>query len=144
MLQEAGRAAQAVPSMHFVDWAPIVGPQDGVIVITHTAETAFALAARATAFNAGLDVVTVTRRGAGFPDSIETVPKESAETYTVSYTASLLVMALLAQQLGAQSFAPDTLRDLPDAVASAIDGPGIDAVPPTPASSSSRARAPPR
>ena len=47
MLQEAGRAAQAVPSMHFVDWAPIVGPQDGVIVITHTAESAYALAARA-------------------------------------------------------------------------------------------------
>ena len=76
MLQEAGRAAQAVASMHFVQWAPIVGPQDGVIVITHTAETAFALAARATAFNAGLDVVTVTRQGAGFPDSIETTSKE--------------------------------------------------------------------
>jgi glutamine---fructose-6-phosphate transaminase (isomerizing) len=129
MLQEAGRAAQAVASMHFVQWAPIVGPQDGVIVITHTAETAFALAARATAFNAGLDVVTVTRQGAGFPDSIETVQKESAETYTVSYTATLLVLGLLAQQLGAQSFSPDTLRDLPEAVASAIDGPGIDGVP---------------
>jgi glutamine---fructose-6-phosphate transaminase (isomerizing) len=129
MLQEAGRAAQAVPSMHFVDWAPLVGQQDGVVVITHTAETAYALAARATAFNAGLDVVTITRRGAGFPDSIETVDKESSETYTVSYTATLLVLALLAQQLGAQSFAPDTLRDLPEAVAGAIDGPGTDAVP---------------
>jgi glucosamine--fructose-6-phosphate aminotransferase (isomerizing) len=129
MLQEAGRAAQAVPSMHFVDWAPLVGQQDGVIVITHTAETAYALAARATAFNAGLDVVTITRRGAGFPDSIETVDKESSETYTVSYTATLAVLALLAQQLGAQSFSPDTLRDLPEAVAGAIDGPGTDAVP---------------
>lgn len=129
MLQEAGRAAQAVPSMHFVDWAPLVGQQDGVVVITHTAETAYALAARATAFNAGLDVVTITRRGAGFPDSIETVDKESSETYTVSYTATLVVLALLAQQLGAQSFAPDTLRDLPEAVAGAIDGPGTDAVP---------------
>lgn len=129
MLQEAGRAAQAVPSMHFVDWAPLVGQQDGVVVITHTAETAYALAARATAFNAGLDVVTITRRGAGFPDSIETVDKESSETYTVSYTATLVVLALLAQQLGAQSFSPDTLRDLPEAVAGAIDGPGTDAVP---------------
>jgi len=129
MIQEAGRAAQAVPSMHFVDWAPVVGPQDGVVVITHTAETAFALAARATAFNAGLGVITITRRGAGFPDSIETVDKETSETYTVSYTATLTVLAMLAQQLGAQSFAPDTIRDVPEAVAGAIDGSGTDDIP---------------
>ena len=129
MLQEAGRAAQAVPSMQFVNWAPIVGPQDGVIVITHTAESAFALAARAAVFGAGLGVIMITRRGAGFPDAIETVDRETAETYTVSYTATLTVLAMLAQQLGAQSFSPDTLTDLPEAVASAIDGPGTDAVP---------------
>ena len=41
--------------MQFVDFAPLVGPQDGVIVITHTAETAFALSTRAQAFTAGLD-----------------------------------------------------------------------------------------
>ena len=67
MLQEAGRAAQAVPAMHFVDWAPIVGPQDGVIVITHTAESAYALAARATAFSAGLGVVMITPTRRGLP-----------------------------------------------------------------------------
>ena len=129
MLQESGRTAQAVPAMHFVDWAPIVGGQDGVIVITHTAETAYALAARATAFNAGLDVTMICRRGAGSPDAIETVERETSETYTVSYTATLTVMALLAQQIGAQTFAQDTLTDLPEAVAAAIDGPGIDGVP---------------
>ncbi len=129
MLQEAGRAAQAIPSMHFVDWAPIVGPQDGVIVITHTAESSFPLAARAAVFGAGLGVVMITRRGAGFPDAIETVERETAETYTVSYTATLTVLAMLAQQLGAQSFSPDTLTDLPEAVAGAVDGPGTDAVP---------------
>jgi len=129
MLQEAGRAAQAIPSMHFVEWAPIVGPQDGVIVITHTAESAFALAARAAVFAAGLGVMMICRRGTGFPDAIETVDRETSETYTTSYTATLTVLAMLAQQLGAQSFAPDTLTDLPEAVAAAIDGPGIDGVP---------------
>ncbi len=129
MLQEAGRAAQAVSAMHFVDWAPVVGPQDGVIVITHTAETAYALAARATAFAAGLSVVMICKRGAGFPDAIETVEKESAETYTVSYTTALLALAMVAQQLGAHSFSPDTLTDVPDAVADAIDASGTQSVP---------------
>ncbi len=49
MLQDAGRAAVAVSSMRFVVWAPIVGPDDTIIVITHTGETAYALAARALA-----------------------------------------------------------------------------------------------
>jgi glucosamine--fructose-6-phosphate aminotransferase (isomerizing) len=128
MLQEAGRAAQAVSSMHFVDFAPVVGPQDAVVVITHSSETAYALAARAVAFSAGLDVVMITRRGAGFPDSIETVDRDTSQTGTVGYTAALLAAAMLAQQMGAQSFAPDTLVDVPEAVAAAIDGPGLDDV----------------
>src|ERR687896_243160 len=36
MLQDAGRSAVAVSSMRFVVWAPIVGPDDAIIVITHT------------------------------------------------------------------------------------------------------------
>jgi glutamine---fructose-6-phosphate transaminase (isomerizing) len=129
MMHESGRSAQAVSAMHFVDWAPIVDPRDGVLVITHTAETAYALAARAAAFNAGMDVTMITRRGSGFPDAIETLDKETSETYTASYTTALAVLAMLAQQMGAQSFSPDTLTDLPEAVATAIDGPGTDDVP---------------
>ena len=129
MIHESGRAAQAVASMHFVDWAPIVDPRDGVIVISHTAETAYALAVRAVAFNAGMDVTMITRRGAGFPGAIETLDKETSETYTTSYTTALAVLAMLAQQMGARSFSPDTLIDLPEAVATAIDGPGTDDVP---------------
>src|SRR5262245_56947915 len=71
MLQDAGRSAVAVPSMRFVVWAPIIGPDDAIVVITHTGETAYALAARALATTAGIDVVTITKRGAGFPRSIE-------------------------------------------------------------------------
>ena len=74
MLQDAGRSAVAVSSMRFVVWAPIVGPDDTIIVITHTGETAYALAARALATTAGLNVITITKRGTPFPHSRRDVP----------------------------------------------------------------------
>ena len=125
-LQLTGRQAQAWPSMQFVDFAPIVGPQDAIIVITHTAETAFALSTRAQAFLAGLDVVMITKQGSGFPEAIETIPKETAETYTVSYTSALLTLALLAKELGADGLDDDVVERVPTAVAAAIETPGID------------------
>ncbi len=51
----------------------MIGPKDGVIVITHTGETSYALAVRALAFTGGLDTVTITKRGTDFPRAIETV-----------------------------------------------------------------------
>lgn len=132
MLQEAGRSAQPVPSMHFVEWAPPVGPKDGIIVITHTGETAYALSAIAQARLAGLEVVTIARRGAGIPDSIGTVEKETSETYTVSYTAALLVLARIAGELGAEALSRDAIDAVMPAVAAAIEDPGIDAIPENP------------
>ena len=90
MLMEAGRAATVVPAMQFVTQAPVIGPKDGVIVITHTGETPYALAVRALAFTGGLDTVTITKRGTDFPRAIETVDAETSETYTVSYTSALI------------------------------------------------------
>lgn len=128
MIQEAGRSAQAVSAMRFVRWAPIVGPQDGVIVITHTAETAYALSAHSLASDAGLDVVMICRRGAGFPHMIETVDRETSETYTVSYTAALMVLAMIAGEMGADSVDEAAMGRVPEAVAAALADPGIDAV----------------
>jgi glutamine---fructose-6-phosphate transaminase (isomerizing) len=125
MMQLAGRQAQPMPSMQFVDFAPVIGPQDAVIVITHTAETAFALSTRAQAFGAGLGLVMITRQGAGFPEAIETVDKETAETYNVSYTAALVALAVLANELGAEELGPDVLSRIPSAVSDAVDDPGI-------------------
>ncbi len=132
MLQEAGRAANAVSAMQFVRWAPIVAPQDGVVIITHTGETAYALATHALATHAGLDVVMVSRRGARFPSMIETVDKETSETYTVSYTAAVLVLAMIAGEMGADSLTDAALAAVQQAVSAALADPGIDAVP-TPA-----------
>jgi glutamine---fructose-6-phosphate transaminase (isomerizing) len=129
MIQEAGRSAHAVSSMQFVRWAPIVGPQDAVIVITHTAETAYAMAARGLAANAGLNVVTITRIGAGLPTSIETVERETSQSYTVSYTATLLVLAMLAAELGAESPTQERLAMIPGAVRRAIESSGLEEVP---------------
>jgi len=106
----------------------LVGPQDGIVVITHTAETAFALSTRAQAFSAGLGPVLITKRGSGFPDAIETVDKETSETYTVSFTTAVLAVALLARALGAENLDDATLSRVPVAVAAAIADPSIDAI----------------
>ena len=129
MLQDAGRAAHSVSSMQFVRNAPIVGPHDGVVVISHTGETAYALAARALAFNAGLQTVMISRDGLGMNDTIETVPKETSETYTVSYTTALLAIAMLAAEMGATEVTTDRLSQVPQAVRDAIASSGTDDVP---------------
>lgn len=129
MLGDAGRSASPVPAMQFVTQAPLIGPHDGVIVITHTGETSYALAARALAFAGGLDTVMITKRGTAFPRAIETVDAETSETYTVSYTGALVVLALIAQELGAETLSDDALSFLPNAVQAAIDDPGAEGVP---------------
>ena len=129
MLMEAGRAATVVPAMQFVTQAPVIGPKDGVIVITHTGETAYALAVRALAFTGGLDTVTITKRGSDFPRVIETVEAETSETYTVSYTTAIVALALIAQELGAASLSDDALTAIPAAVQAAIDDPSIGSIP---------------
>ncbi len=128
LIQLSGRQAHAVPAMEFVDFAPLVGPQDGIVVITHTGQTAFALSTRAQAFSAGLGPVMITKRGSGFPDAIETVDKETSDTYTVSYSTAVLALAMLAKELGAESLDDDVLGRVPDAVAAAIANPSVDAV----------------
>ena len=128
MLQDAGRSAVAVSSMRFVVWAPIVGPDDTIIVITHTGETAYALAARALATTAGLNVITITKQGTPFPHSVETCPGETSETYTVSYTSTLLVLAMIAKEMGADSITDESIALVPGAVRQAIDAPGTESV----------------
>jgi glutamine---fructose-6-phosphate transaminase (isomerizing) len=130
MLYEAGRGAQAIPSMHFVNWAPPVDPRDGMVLISHNAgeETAYAAAAYRQAKDAGLRVLAITRQGSELPDAVETVPKETSQTYTVSYTAVLLLLARIANALGAESLSTDAIAKVPRAVAEAIEDPGLDRI----------------
>jgi glucosamine--fructose-6-phosphate aminotransferase (isomerizing) len=130
MLYEAGRGAQAIPSMHFVNWAPPVDPRDGMVLISHNAgeETSYAAAAYRQAKDAGLRVLAITREGSELPDAVETVPKETSQTYTVSYTAVLLLLARIANALGAESLSADAISKIPQAVAEAIEDPGVDRI----------------
>lgn len=122
MLHDAGRGAHAMSSMHFVNWAPPIDPLDAVILITHNAgtETAYAGAAWTIGIHAGLGVFPITRRGGQMPGALQTVDKETSHTYTVSYTAVLLLLARLAHELGADTFAPDALAAVPAAVRDAL------------------------
>jgi glucosamine--fructose-6-phosphate aminotransferase (isomerizing) len=130
MLGEAGRAAQAVSSMQFVEWAPVVGPSDGVLVISHSGTTAYARSARSQAFSAGLAVFTVTRQGSGLPHSMEPVPKEPQETASVSYTAAILTLAMLAGEIGAETYARERLDAVPAAVRNALAEPAPEPLDP--------------
>jgi glucosamine--fructose-6-phosphate aminotransferase (isomerizing) len=129
MLQDAGRSAHAVSSMQFVKNAPIVNQADGVVIITHTGETAFALSARALAVMAGMQTITITREGLGMNDVIETGLRETSETYTVSYTTTLLALGMLASAMGADSLTPDALALVPGTVRDAIEAPGTERIP---------------
>jgi len=130
MLHDAGRAAYAMSSMRFVNWAPPVDPQDAVVVISHNAgaETAYAAAAYTMGMSAGLRVIAITRRGGRLVEAIETVDQEASHTYSVSYTSALLMLARLAGELGAETCAPEVLARIPDAVRAAIEDPGTGSV----------------
>jgi glucosamine--fructose-6-phosphate aminotransferase (isomerizing) len=130
MFYEAGRGAQAIPSMQFVNWAPPVDRRDGMVLISHNAglETAYAAAAYRQAKDAGLRVLAITRQGANLPDAVQTVPKETSQTYTVSYTAVLMLLARIANALGAESLSPEAIAKVPAAVAGAIEDPGLDRI----------------
>ena len=100
-------------------------PGDAVIVISHTGETAYARRVRQQALDAQIPVVSITGPGAGWPEAIVTPVRERSETYTVSYTAALAVLALLAHDLGASGTGPDALDAVARRVDAIIDDPGI-------------------
>ena len=129
MLQDAGRSAHAVSSMQFVRNAPIVGPHDGVVVITHSGETAYALAARALAFTAGLQTVTICRKGVAMNDVVETVERDGSETASIAFTSALFALGMIAAQMGADSITPDKLALVPGSVRNAVEAPGVEQIP---------------
>lgn len=123
MLLSGPRAVRALSSASLVARAAQLGPEDAVVVISHTTETAFARAARAMVSRAGGALVSITGRDKGWPEAVQTVPAERSETYTASYTAALLVLARLAVALATPAFGPDDLSELPGRVRAAAGAP---------------------
>jgi len=109
LLARAGRDAYAYPAAAWARWGDGPRAGDAVCVITHTAETAYAARARAGALAAGVPVVSVTGAGRGWPEAIETVAPDESHTYSVSYTATLAVLARLAHALGGPDGTADQL-----------------------------------
>lgn len=105
-----GVDARACSCLDFAHGDVSVAAQDGVVVLSHTGETATARAALARARATVAAVVSVTGQGAGWPGAIETVPRERSQTYTVSYTAALLVLGRLAGEQGLEA-APAAAAD---------------------------------
>ncbi len=130
MLHEAGRDAVAVSSTHFVTWPRPLDRRDALVLISHNAgeETAYAAAAYARAVEEGLAILPITRRGGSLPHALETVAQERSHTYTVSYTAVLLLLARIAGGLGASTFGPEAILAVPGAVRHAVEDPEIDDV----------------
>ncbi len=128
MFAEVGLDARPRSAMDFVHFSPTLRPDDGVVVISHTAETAFALGARARAIEVGATLISITRQDSEWPEAIETVPRESSETYTVSYTTTLLILAKIAASFGASSVF-EGLDQIGAAARKAIGDPDIEEIP---------------
>ncbi len=120
MLATAGLDARSISAAGFCARSPALGADDAAIVISHTAETAFARRARELALAAGSRTVAVTGQGKGWPEALEVAPPERSETYTASYLAALFVLARLAVALGSRRFGEGDLAAIPGLVEEAF------------------------
>jgi glutamine---fructose-6-phosphate transaminase (isomerizing) len=124
MLATAGLDARSSSAAAFVA-GPRPGPDDALVVISHTGETAFAQRVREEALAAGARLVTITGEGKGWPEAIEAAPAERSETYTASYLAALVVFARLTVALGGEEWSAADLAALPGLV----EGAGAEPLP---------------
>jgi glutamine---fructose-6-phosphate transaminase (isomerizing) len=129
LFRSGGVDATAVPSAEMARWRPQLDRSDAVVVISHTGSTAYALAVREAARNAGASLVTITGPDSGWDEAIKTPTKEQSETYTVSYTAALGVLGLLAHAIAGTGTGPASLRQAAVEIDALIERPDIADVP---------------
>jgi glucosamine--fructose-6-phosphate aminotransferase (isomerizing) len=128
LLTQAGLDARWFPSATWARWSAGPQPGDALVVISHTGETAYAARARAGALARGVPLVSITGAGAGWPEAIQTVAHEEAETYTVSYTSALAVLARLAHHAGAAHGSAADLQRAAAQVREILADPGVGQV----------------
>lgn len=136
-LELAGGGIDARPIASNAFTGGLLRYDDAAIVITHTGQTNCAQRSRALLLAAGVPLVSVTGPDVAWPEAVRTPLAEASETYTVSYTATLTVLAQIAHHLGVQGGGPAAVRataavldeeppDVPvPARAMAIVGPGL-------------------
>jgi glutamine---fructose-6-phosphate transaminase (isomerizing) len=129
LLQRGGIRAAAVPSADFARWRPAPAADEAVILISHTGTTPYALTVRESARTRGVPLVGIAGERSGWDEAILTPTHERSETYTVSYTAALAVLGLLAHALGSTETGPDVIRAAATAAERVIASPEVDQVP---------------
>ncbi len=120
MLSSPDRPAVAISAQQFCYRDFKLWADDVLIAITHTGQTAYVRRCIRMAQRKGTTVIAITGMGAGIPEAIETVPLEQSETYSVSYLASLMVLARLAHGLGTSGLNEQHLIDCGQAIRIAI------------------------
>jgi glutamine---fructose-6-phosphate transaminase (isomerizing) len=132
LLAEAGLDARSCGSSEFGRHAEGLRSHDAVIVISHTARTSFAIAAREASLRSGAEVLSITGIGGGWPEAIEAVAMEQSDTYTVSVTAALMVLLRLADELGLRGLSTSALLAAVERVGSVVETTDVPAIrPPT-------------
>jgi glucosamine--fructose-6-phosphate aminotransferase (isomerizing) len=129
LLSEAGLDARPVSAAAYGQGGAAVRSGDGLVVVSHTTETAFARAARARALRDATPLVTITGRIGAWPEAIETVAREASETYTAGYTAAVMVLARMAGLLGASRMTPALLGAAAAQAGRALEDPVVDRIP---------------
>jgi glutamine---fructose-6-phosphate transaminase (isomerizing) len=130
LLAQAGLDARWSGSSEFASFVAKPDPDDAVILISHSARTSFAAAAREAALASGAEVVSITGIGRGWPEAIETVAMEQSQTYTVSLTGALMVLCRLAHELGAPGLSASDLKTAVERIRTVIDEMEVPAVEP--------------
>ncbi|MGH3494845.1 MAG: SIS domain-containing protein [Sciscionella sp.] len=124
LFRTGGVDAMAVPAIEAARWYPQPPADAAYVIISHTGSTAYALALRTAVQCAGRPLVTITGQAAGWAEAIKTPTQETSETYTVSYTAALAVLGLLAHHAANTPTGPAELLRAASATREAVEQPG--------------------
>jgi glutamine---fructose-6-phosphate transaminase (isomerizing) len=116
-----GYRARAVPAFDLAALGPAAGTRPGVVVVSHRGAARSAREALRRTAAAGGVGVAVTGKGVealpGAELTLRTVDPEESRVHTVSYTAALGVIALLAAEVGGDDDFRRAVDGLPDHLA---------------------------
>lgn len=132
-LRLAGVDALPVAAADCALWGPSPAPDDALVLLSHRGTKRYTSQVLERARAEAVPAVTIGGQGAPGAD-VETVPQETAGTFTASHLGALARLAQLAVALGAE---PGQLDAVPGAVTAALDAPSPVSNCPSAGSSSS-------
>lgn len=126
LLRHAGVDAWAVPAVDAALYGGWIGPDDALILLSHSHSKRYSLEVFRRARSTGRTCVVVSAQGTKEAD-IETVPRERSSCFTASHLAALFRLAQLAEAFGADL---GDLAEVPGAVERALVEAQADVRPP--------------